>query len=63
MKGIVFTEFLEFVESKHGLPMVDRLISHCQLASGGAYTAVDTYNVVELLGLVGQLSQQTQTQR
>lgn len=28
---------------------------------GGAYTAVDTYDVGELLALVGQLSQQTQT--
>lgn len=61
MKGIVFTEFVEFVETKFGLAMVDKIIDRCQLESGGAYTSVATYDVQELLALVGELSRQTDT--
>ena len=43
MKGIVFTEFLEMVEDKFSADMVDDIIDDCDLASGGAYTAVGTY--------------------
>ena len=59
MKGIVFTEFLEMVEQRHGLETVDTIIETAQLPNGGAYTAVGTYDHHELLRLVGSLSQAT----
>lgn len=59
MKGIVFTEFLELVETKFGLEVVDQIIEAADLPSGGAYTTVGTYDHQELLGLVVALSEQT----
>lgn len=61
MKGIVFTEFQEMVESTFGLEMYDRLVTACSLESDAAYTAVGTYDHTELLQLVTQLSQETKT--
>ena len=59
MKGIIFTEFLELVEDRFGLEMVDALIENAELESGGAYTAVGTYNFEEMLQLVTGLSSNT----
>jgi len=59
MKGIVFTEFLELVEDKFGLEMVDNIISSSDLESGGAYTAVGTYSFSEMLQLLQHLSANT----
>ncbi|MBL85839.1 MAG: hypothetical protein CMO82_04185 [Winogradskyella sp.] len=59
MKGIVFTEFLELVEEKFGLAMVDKIITQSTLESGGAYTAVGTYNFSEMLQLISHLSENT----
>lgn len=56
MKGIVFVEFLELVENKFGLDMIDDIIDEADLESGGAYTSVGTYSHKELLELVGLLS-------
>ncbi|NNK71669.1 MAG: heme NO-binding domain-containing protein [Flavobacteriaceae bacterium] len=60
MKGIVFTEFLELVEDKFGLEMVDRIINQSTLESGGAYTTVGTYSFSEMLQLVTNLSSNTE---
>lgn len=59
MKGIVFTEFLDLVEDKFGLEMVDKIISQSNLESGGAYTSVGTYSFSEMLQLVTNLSGNT----
>ncbi len=59
MKGVVFTEFLTFVESQTDLTMVDHLITSTNPASGGAYTTVGTYDVGELVAMVSELSQKT----
>ena len=56
MKGMVFTEFLDMVESKFSADMVDDMIDDSQLPSGGAYTAVGTYDHSELVQMVGALS-------
>ncbi|MFY0604030.1 MAG: heme NO-binding domain-containing protein [Flavobacteriaceae bacterium] len=56
MKGIVFTEFLELVETKFGLEVVDQIIESSNLASGGAYTSVGTYSFSEMLSLLTNLS-------
>jgi hypothetical protein len=56
MKGIVFTEFLELVGRKYGIEMMDFIIESSDLPSGGAYTAVGTYDHQELIALVKNLS-------
>ena len=61
MKGIIFTEFLELVETKFGYGVANALLEGCDLPSGGAYTAVGTYDHVEVLTLVGQLQKLTGT--
>lgn len=60
MKGVVFTEFFELVESNWGLDMVDDLIGACELESGGSYTAVGTYDHGEIVQLVQELSRRTE---
>lgn len=60
MKGIVFTEFFEMIEQEFGYEMVDTLVETTDLASGGIYTAVGTYDYNEIVSLVTNLSQRTQ---
>ncbi len=59
MKGIVFTEFLDLVEDKFGLEMVDKIITQSELESKGAYTAIGTYEFSEMLQLLQNLSKNT----
>jgi len=59
MKGIVFTEFLDLVEYKFGLEMVDTIISKSKLPSEGIYTSIGTYRFSEMFSLLQNLSAQT----
>ncbi len=59
MKGIVFTEFLDLVEAKFGLAMVDKIIQQSELASHGSYTAIGTYEFSEMLQLLQNLNNNT----
>jgi uncharacterized protein with GYD domain len=59
MKGIVFTAFLEMVETHFSLEIADHIIEASSLPSGGRYTAVGTYDHSELVKLVKQLSSRT----
>ncbi|CAM1355368.1 MULTISPECIES: heme NO-binding domain-containing protein [Tenacibaculum] len=59
MKGIVFTEFLDLVEDKFGIEMVDKIIEQSELDSGGVYTAIGTYKFSEMLQLLENLSNNT----
>lgn len=59
MKGIVFTEFLDLVEDKFGLEMVDKIITQSELESEGVYTAIGTYRFSEMLQLLQNLSTNT----
>lgn len=61
MKGIVFTEFLEFSEQRFGAAAVDRVIMAADLPHGGAYTAVGTYDHRELVTILGRLSHEIST--
>ena len=63
MKGIVFDEFLEMVESTFGDEMLDDILDENadSLASGGAYTSIGTYDHKELVQLVVTLSEKTST--
>lgn len=56
MKGIVFTEFLEMVETSFSYEVADRLLDECELSSGGVYTAVGTYDHQEIVTMVVKLS-------
>lgn len=60
MKGIVFTEFLDLVEDKFGLEMVDTIISKSKLESEGVYTSIGTYSFSEMLQLLTHLSNYTE---
>ena len=59
MKGVVFTEFLTMVEDSFGLDVMDAIIENSDLPSGGAYTAVGTYDHSEIVSLVVNLSKET----
>lgn len=59
MKGIVFTEFLEMVEDRFSPETADQIIEQANLPSGGAYTAVGTYDHAEIVALVQQLGKET----
>ena len=59
MKGIVFTEFLEMVEQKFGMDMVNDLIDNNSLSSGGVYSAVGTYDHSEMVTLVMDLNKRS----
>jgi hypothetical protein len=61
MKGIVFTEFLEMVEGTYSTDMVDRIIAQADVPSGGAYTAVGTYDGAEMVKLAVALGEATKT--
>ena len=58
MKGIVFTEFLEMVETQFGLEVVEDIIEKADLPSEGIYTSVGTYDFNEMVNLITELSKQ-----
>ena len=57
MLGVVFTEFVEMVEDQFSMEMADTILESSQLASGGSYTAVGSYDSGEILALVTALSE------
>jgi hypothetical protein len=61
MKGVIFTEFLDFVETRSGYETVDAILEKAAPASGGAYTAVGNYHFSELVALLAALSRITGT--
>jgi hypothetical protein len=61
MKGVVFTEFFGMVEQVFSADMVDDLIEATEPPSGGAYTAVGTYDHAEIVAMVVELSARSGT--
>jgi hypothetical protein len=61
LKGIVFTEFMEMVESVHGMSMVDSLIEDTSPPGGGIYVSTGTYDHLELVRYLQALSARTST--
>ncbi|EJT1339446.1 heme NO-binding domain-containing protein [Vibrio vulnificus] len=57
MKGIIFTEFLELVEEKFGLAVLDDILDRAN--DQGIYTAVGSYDHRKLVSLIVHLSQVT----
>lgn len=59
MRGIVFTEFLDFVDQAAGAEMTEKMIAACDLPSGGAYTSVGTYDHLEMIDMLTFLNKAT----
>jgi hypothetical protein len=59
MKGIVFTELLQHVESKFGLEMVDKIVKESKLEYKGLYSVNKAYNFSKMLQLLNSLSANT----
>ena len=59
MKGIVFVEFIEWVESSISTQASEQLLETTDLPSGGVYTSVGTYDYGEMVLLVTSLSRLT----
>ncbi|MEM8670056.1 MAG: heme NO-binding domain-containing protein [Planctomycetota bacterium] len=58
MKGMIFTEFIDFVEEQFGLDVVDEMIDAS--GSDGVYTSVGTYAHDEIVQMLLVLSKRTQ---
>lgn len=56
MKGLVFTEFMDLVENKFGLEVLDEIITESKLESDGIYTSIGTYPFSEMVELLTNLS-------
>lgn len=61
MRGVLFTLMFELVEETFGLEMLDALIHKSKLTDGGSYTAVGTYPHRDMLEIVTNLSEMTDT--
>lgn len=61
MKGVIFTEFVDFVTEEYGLMTADHMIEQADLPSKGIYTAVGLYDVRELEMMACRLSELTAT--
>ncbi len=61
MKGLVFSQFIDMVEERFGPDLVERIIEGSDLASGGVYSSLGTYDFEELARLVASLSEATGT--
>lgn len=59
MLGMVFTEFLEMVETRFSPDLADAILEEANPPNGGAYTAVGYYDHAEMVALLLALAQQT----
>lgn len=53
MKGVIFTEFLDYIESQYGIPVSDQVITTSGIPEDRAYIASGTYPFSELQQLIG----------
>jgi hypothetical protein len=56
MKGVVFTEFFEFVEGRFSPEIAEQIIESSALPSKGIYTSVGTYDHGEMVTIVSNLA-------
>lgn len=54
MKGIILSEFVEFIEANLGEDIAQTIINDSKIESGGAYSRVGQYDYQELLKLLSQ---------
>jgi len=62
MKGIVITEYIEFVEDTFGFDIAQQMIEGAKLHNDGVYTSVGTYDSSELVKMVMNLSKHTKVE-
>ena len=62
MKGIVFTEFIEFVEDSFGFDVSEDMIEGSNLSNDGVFTSVGTYDASDMVNMVVKLSELTNTE-
>ncbi len=61
MKGVIFTEFLELVETGFGMETADQVITRgCPFQSSG-FTSVGSYDHRDLISMVNELSKLSST--
>ena len=56
MKGIIFREFINLVETQFSIEIADAIITASQIKSNGSYTTIGTYPTDEIFALVEELS-------
>ena len=59
MRGVVFTELIEFVEEKLGFEIADKMLSDAKLSHGGIFTQGGNYPFEEMVQLLTALSKLT----
>ncbi|MCO4747815.1 MAG: heme NO-binding domain-containing protein [Proteobacteria bacterium] len=59
MKGMIFVHLVDFVEQAIGMEETEQLLVSANLPSGGSYTSVGSYDVVEVATIVGHASEAT----
>jgi len=62
MKGIILSEFVEYIEQTLGVSVAQRIIDNSNLESDGAYTRVGMYDYHELINLLTTTASETQTE-
>ena len=61
MKGVVFTEFYDFVEEHHSPAFLQETINEADLPHNGGYTATGTYDACEMASLVARFAAKSGT--
>ena len=59
VKGIIFTELVEFLEARYGIEFADAVITDSDLENDGAFTSVGNYpsqDALTMVGIAAQLS-------
>lgn len=59
MKGVVFSELLDWIERDHGVEVLDEVLLAADLPHGGAYTSAGWYDAEELAAIVASLARWT----
>lgn len=62
MKGIILSEFVEFIEQELGEDTAQKIINDSNIASEGAYSRVGLYDYHELIQLLTQTVAETATE-
>ena len=61
MKGMVFRSFEDFVSDRFGDVIVDQVMSHPDLSTGGSYTSIGDYPHTDFLTLAVDVAVKTKT--
>ena len=61
MKGVVFTELLDWIERRHGVLVLDEVLLDAELGHGGAYTSAGSYDWREFAAIVRVAAARTDT--